>query len=883
MTAHLQGLEVPAALAEVGGKALGLQALLAGGLPAPPGFVVTTAAFTAALAADRGLAAVLAGIDACAVDDLEALRRLAGEARERVGGLALPDGLAGQIAAALRTLGEAHAYAVRSSASAEDLDDASFAGLQDTYLQVRGAAAVADRVRACWASLFTDRAVVYRRRRGISAGRAAMAVVIQRMIAADAAGVIFSADPTTGHRGVAVVEAVWGLGDALVSGHALADVVRVRRADGVVLERRIADKRQALVGRAEGGVVAQDVPEDRRTAAVLDDAEVRELARLAGRAEALRGAPQDVEWARADGRLWLLQSRPITTLFPVPAAVDGRRHVFVSFGHIQVNTAPLSPFGMSVVRRMMPFLRRDGVSQAVVTAGGRLFADATPVLQRAPLKWLVPRMLAAMHRPSAERLVILAARPDVIAAARRVRPSLFAVIGFVAPIFARVIGRSLMAPERMRRRLVGHFERLVARQTARTRAAPDAAARLEALQDELGGEFEAILRRGAAPLIAMMFLGEGLLRRMCARVCPDAAPDALLRGLEGNITTEMDLELGDLADHCREVPALLAAIRDERPAEALAGLRGRPEAAAFFAGWDAFLGRFGARCAGEIDIAVPRWRDRPDALLRALAGLLARPAGAHRAQHEQARREAERVAAEIEASARRGLFGWLRGPLIRGLIRRVRAAHGLREHHKFALIELFGLIRTAALAVGARLVESGVADSADDVFLLEWSAVLAAARGHHVGLAGEIAAARAAAARHAELTPPAIFTDEGETPPLPGAGAAPPGALCGIGVSSGVVEGVARVIRDPARETLAAGEVLVAPFTDPGWTPLFMHAAALVMEVGGLMTHGSVVAREMGIPAVVAVDGATREIRTGQRVRVDGDRGWVTIVAEDGA
>jgi pyruvate,water dikinase len=880
-------LAAPAAagLEQVGGKALGLHALLAAGLPAPPGFCVTAAAFRAATAGDAALAATLAALDAAPVDDLDELRRLAAALRSRVAAMPLPDGLAAAIAAAVRAHGE-HAYAVRSSATAEDLDDASFAGLQDTFLQVRGADAVTGRVRGCWASLFTDRAVAYRRRREIPGASAAMAVVVQRMVDADAAGVIFSADPTTGHRGVAVIEAVWGLGDALVSGRALADVVRVRRADGAVIERRTADKRARVVGRAEGGTREEAVPEDRRQAPVLADAEARALAELAGRAEALRGGPQDVEWARADGRLWLLQSRAITTLFPRPAVADGRRHVLVSFGHIQVNTAPLSPLGISAVRRLLPFRRVDGVSQQVQAVGGRLYIDVTPALQRAPLRFMVPALLTKMHRPSAERVALLAARPDVIAAARATRPAVAAMLRFLGPVLLRALRRSLLAPERLHREYAGRYAALVARHVARVRAAPDAAGRLRALEGELAVEFDHLLRRGAGPLIATVFVGESLLRRLCARVCPDAAPDALLRGLEGNITTEMDLELGDLADVAREVPALVAALRGEAPAEALSRLRGDAAAAGFFAGWDAFLGRWGARAAGEIDVGVPRWRERPDALLRALAGLLDRPTGAHRAQHEAARREAERVAAEIERAARRGPLGWLRGPVIRGLIGRVRAAHALREHHKFALVELLGLLHDAALEVGAMLVADGAAARADEVFLLDLRDVRAAAEAHArgaslAGYAPRIAEARRVEARHRGLTPPAVMTDEGESPPLPAPSGAPPGALVGTAVSSGVIEARARVISDPARETLEAGEVLVAPFTDPGWTPLFMHASALVMEVGGLMTHGSVVARELGIPAVVAVEGATRELRSGQRVRVDGDRGWVTPLPEE--
>lgn len=857
-------------LAASGGKSAGLHRLLRAGLPVPPGFVVTTAAFDEVVGRDAAFRRAIARLDAC--PEGAALRDAALAVRELVTACALPDVLArGAVDAWTRVTGRAP-VAVRSSATAEDLDGASFAGQQDTFLSIDTEEGLLRALRGCWASLFTERAVTYRRERGIETARVSMAVVVQRMVRAGSAGVLFTADPVNGRRGVSVIEAVAGLGEALVSGHATPERYRVRASDGAVLES--LGVHGAPLGEGEG---------------LLGRDDLRALCALGRRAEEHAGAPQDVEWAAEGGRLWLLQARPITTLWPLPEGepLPGWR-VLLSFGHLQMYTSALSRVGSSMFRRVFPMGRdeRTGMSRFVRVAGERVYIDATPLLAREPFGTVFPRLVSAASEPIAARLAAAKERDEMRAVPEGERVSVARVAGTVLPAVGRAARILLGDPRKERDAYVAMLRDLLARQTDAADRAPTLAARLDALDRELGEVFEEMLFRGVLPRIPpALFIGK-LLSRLAPWLRPGADHRALFQGLEGNITTEMDLALADLADLARDVPPLVAALRSDDARLALHALRGDPACAPFFRAWDAFLAEHGHRSAGEIDPVVPRWREDPRLPLRSIAGALDRPRGALREQHAALARRALALRDELVSAARERPLGALFAPLVGALVDRARTFQGVREEHKFVLVKTIDRLRSAVLEAGALLAREGALGSADEVWLLDLHELRDAVRSAESGRAPSLRALvderRASRDRWAKASPPAVITSEGEVLSFVDERQAPPGTLVGTAVSGGVYEGTARVVHDPATEQLGAGEVLVARFTDPGWTPLFGHAGALVMEVGGQMTHGSVIAREIGIPAVVAVEGATARLRSGDRVRVDGERGWVTVL-EGGA
>src|SRR5205807_2668423 len=355
-------------VAIVGGKGAHLGELSRiEGIRVPAGFCVTTDAFRRIMAEAPSIDERLDRLSRLNPDDRVAIRTLSAEIRRTLEGIAIPDDLAAAITLALAELGEQAAYAVRSSATAEDLPTASFAGQHDTYLNIVGPASILQHINRCWASLFTKRAVTYRLRNGFDQRKVHMAVVVQRMVLPEAAGILFTADPVTGNRKVASVEASFGLGEALVSGLVNADVYKVR--DGEVVAKSVATKQLAIQAAPAGGTQAQALDPERQQQPALTDAQAVRLAQLGRRIEAHFGRPQDIEWCLVDDDFLIVQSRPITTLFPIPAASDGENHVYVSVGHQQMMTDPIKPLGISVWQLT--------AGRPMFEAGARLFVDVT--------------------------------------------------------------------------------------------------------------------------------------------------------------------------------------------------------------------------------------------------------------------------------------------------------------------------------------------------------------------------------------------------------------------------------------------------------------------------------------------------------------------------
>jgi pyruvate,water dikinase len=839
--------------------------MITAGLPVPPGFVVTTTAFESIIGQDEGFRQAVSKLNECA--SVAALSEGATTVRNAVMACALPEAFARDVIQAWETITQNAPVAVRSSATAEDLANASFAGQQDTFLSIETQRELIEALRGCWASLFTERAVVYRRTHGFGNAQISMAVVVQRMVQADAAGVLFTADPLSGQRGISVIEAVAGLGEALVSGHVTPERYRIRGRDGVVL-KRLSTKGEPL--KTNQGVVSERA--------------LHELNVLARKVEANAKCPMDVEWAIERNRVWLLQARPITTLWPLPEGkpLPGWR-IYLSFGHIQVYTAPISRVGISMFRRIAP-LRRDpltGMSTLVRNVGERVYMDVTPALSRQPFRTLLPKLLRTASEPIAERLKTAAEREEL----RNIPDGERADLTKIAPIMIGIAGRSLRSafvnPHQERDAYVRELEEIIRHQSERLADANNLEKHLDILFDDFGTLLVEIMKNMIPCMLPAMIMTK-IVPLLSKWIAPDIDHRLLLKGLEGNITTEMDMALADLGDIARDEPLLAAALKSENLVAQIDALRSDMACEPFFRGWDVFLSKYGHRCAGEIDPGVPRWREDPRIPLRSIAGALERPKGALREQHQLMTHRALECRDQLITAAKGKPFGFLLAPFTTQLVDRMRLLLGAREHHKYFMVLAIDRLRTVVLAAGSCLQRARALKSSDDIWFLELPEIRDAVK--EVGL-GRVPALqklveerRALRDKFANMSPPAVLTSDGESIAFVDKRDLPANSLAGTAVSGGIYEGVARVVHDPGREELGAGEILVAQFTDPGWTPLFGHAGALVMEVGGQMTHGSVIAREIGIPAVVAVEGATSRIRSGDRIRVDGERGFVTIL-----
>ncbi len=734
----------------------------------------------------------------------------------RIDGVRVPPGFcvcagAPAAAAAARILPDV-AYAVRSSATAEDSAAASFAGQHDSVLNVVGAEDVVAAVERVRASLLTPRAVAYRQQQGITDTQ--MAVVVQHMVQPLAAGVLFTADPLTGNRQVARVDAVPGLAEELVSGRVTPDSYTVR--DGAVIARTL------ITGHA-----------------ALTDAHAVELVALGRRIAAHLGGPQDIEWCLDADGFAIVQSRPITTLYPVPAsASDGAPHVYVSVGHQQMMTDAMKPLGLS--------LWQLTATPVMHEAGGRLFVDvaarvATPAGRAAMLDlWGRSDPLARDALESALAGGLVALRPDppapTGARAPEPPPPITADAGIVA-------------------RLVQQSEEVVAQ--------------LQATMDSASGpEVFTIIREDIRVLKQRLFDTE---RHQAIMASHEAtwwlnehlqewlgetnAADTLTLSAPGNITSEMGLALLDLADAVRG--------RDE-----VAG----PEL-------DAFLQRYGMRGPGEIDITRPRYAETPETVVAMVDRAIAQFApGEALRRWEEGRRAAEAMERDVLTRLRELPDGAAKAAQAKEQIDLLRTFVGYREHPKYDIVSRSAVYKQGLLREIDRLVAAGVLSCREDAFHLRFEELEAVVAGAPAD-PELIADRRRAHLVDQTLDPPRVLTSEGEA--HHGAYARhdlPPGALPGLAVSRGVVEGRARIVADVTAAGLGAGDILITAYTDPSWTPLMLAVAGLVTEVGGVMSHGAVVAREYGLPTVVGVQRATQLIPEGARIRVNGTDGHVEIL-----
>jgi pyruvate,water dikinase len=848
-------------VAVVGGKGAHLGELSRiEGIRVPAGFCVTTDASRRIMAEAPSIGDRLDRLSRLNPDDREAIRTLSAEIRRTLEGIAIPDDLAAAITRSLARLGERAAYAVRSSATAEDLPTASFAGQQDTYLNVVGPAAILEHISRCWASLFTERAVTYRLRNGFDHRKVHMAVVVQQMVFPHAAGILFTADPVTSNRKVVAVEASFGLGEAMISGLVNADVYKVR--DGEIVAKVVATKQLAIHASPAGGTLELAIEPERQEQPALTDAQVVQLAQLGRRIEAHFGRPQDIEWCLVDDEFQIVQSRPITTLFPIPAAGDRENHVYVSVGHQQMMTDPMKPLGLSLWQLTTP--------RPMSEAGGRLFVDVTQALGSPTSRAGLLKALGRSDPLIGDALQTILERGDFIPSLPDEGPGGTPAGGAQAQIetdpavVAELIGRSQASITAVQRDI-------------RTKSGA-------AMFDFILADIQELKRilfdpQSLQVITAAMDATWWLNEQLQAWLGETNTADTLTQSVPHNVTSEMGLALLDVADVIRphpDVVAFLQHVEDEGFLDELAKVAGGQVAR------DAirtYLDKYGMRCVGEIDITRPRWSERPTTLVPVILGNITNfEPGASPRRFEQGRQEAWKKEQELLERLLALPDGERKAEEAKRMIDRVRTFSGYREYPKYGMVSRYFIYKRALLEEAERLVQAHVLRETDDIFYLTFQELHDVVRTHQVD--DQLIRQRKDAFRsYQALTPPRVLTSDGEVV----AGTyrredLPIGALIGLPVSAGIVEGRAHVILDMAEADLEPGDILVTAYTDPSWSPLFVAINGLVTEVGGLMTHGAVIAREYGLPAVVGVENATHLVQDGQRIRLNGTQGYIEIL-----
>ncbi|SHN63814.1 phosphoenolpyruvate synthase [Desulfitobacterium chlororespirans] len=872
----------------VGGKGANLGEMTKAGFPVPDGFCVTTTSYQEFLNINNLHEYIAETIKDA---DLDTIKPIGSAIRERLRMAEIPQSVKEAVLQALQKSGTQHYYAIRSSATAEDLAFASFAGQQDTYLNIKGEEEVLDALRNCWASLFTDRAILYRMQNGIDQEKVYMSVVIQRMIFPEVSGIMFTADPVSGHRGLISIDAGYGLGEALVSGLVSPDIYTFNKASGQIQSKSIAEKKLAILPVPGGGTEKVAITGEKATRQVLDDTLIQDLAALGKTIEQHYGCPQDIEWCLSSGlsshgspTLSILQSRAITSLYPLPAPLpqDNALHVYISLNHIQVMTDPISPLGIDMLRLMLPFdkgARSAEEYQRVKEAAGRVYIDISEILALKTARKVFPLFFKNVDALAAEAMAELINRPGFTDRIKKNEETARAFKHFFKPIVLKAIQNILFKkPEGAIQSVNEYIEHRVRDAEKAIEQAKPGTDRLEAIRRtaDFTADFRNLLPRLMPAIASFKALEHWEEKLLGSR----NYTNVLVTGLEGNITTEMGLLIGDLADQVRRSPDLIHEFESEDYGTLFTRIHNLPGHEAFKESFHSFMIKYDMRAAGEIDMAKDRWSEHPESLVKSILAIVhSAPEGIHRQEYQLTKEKALQAANELIKEVERK-HGKLKTKIMRRLIRIARNYLPVREHPKYLIMKLILLCKRAFLAEAKHLAEKGLLTTEKDIFYVSFWELYQAIQDNRSLI--ELVENRKEEYRHfKKLGAPRLLTSDGEEPKASYQRKdLPAGSLIGMPVSSGMIEGIARVVTDPAEASVNKGEILVAPFTDPGWTPLFINASGLVMEVGGLLTHGTVVAREYGIPAVVGIADATKKIKTGQKIRVEGNAGYVLILEE---
>jgi pyruvate,water dikinase len=852
----------------VGGKGANLGELTRiEGIHVPDGFCISTEAFKRIIGESSSINELLDQLSLLKIEDRDKIGELSGEIRRVIEGIAIPQDVNEEITRRLSRLDEKNAFAVRSSATAEDLPTASFAGQQDTYLNIVGKEEILKHISKCWASLFTERAVVYRLQNGFDHREVYLSVVVQKMIFPQTAGILFTADPVTSNRKVLSIDASFGLGEALVSGLVNADNYRV--CDGKIIDKRISTKKLAIYASKDGGTKEQEIEPDWQNRQALTDEQILELDDIGRKIEGHFGSPQDIEWCLADDRFHIVQSRPITTLFPIPEANDHENHLYISVGHQQMMTDAMKPLGLSFFLLTTPALMR--------TAGGRLFVDVAPMLGSPAGRETMVNVLGKSDPIIKDALTTILERGDFIKSLPDKKES--------GP------GKSDRAVSPPNYQALNDYDPTIVSDLIKTNQTSIAALR-QNIQTKSGSDlFDFILEdiqqlkktnsdsRSFGVIMTGMNASSWLNEKMNEWLGEKNAADTIAQSVPNNVTSEMGLALLDVADVIRPYPEVVEYLqhaKDDNFLDELFRFEGGKEARDAIR---AYLDKYGMRCAGEIDITRTRWSEKPSTLVPIiLSNIKNFEPGVSKRKFEKGLQEALNKEQELLDRLKQLPGGEQKAKETKRMISLVRNLSGYREYPKYGIVSRYFVYKQALVKEAELLLQAGVIHEKEDIYYLTFEELREVVR--TTKLDYQIISKRKDEYKLFEkLTPPRVITSDGEI--IAGKYKRenlPADAIIGLAVSSGVIEGRARVILNMEDADIEDGDILVTAFTDPSWTPLFVSIKGLVTEVGGLMTHGAVIAREYGLPAVVGVENATKLIKDGQRIRVNGMDGYLEIL-----
>jgi len=866
----------------VGSKAISLMRMKKIGLPVPPGFCVMGSAFRKHLEENGLVPLTQAVVDQLGAASHKARKSLLSDIREAIIAAPLAELLKREIKNHCLALGSGY-FAVRSSATAEDLPGHSFAGQYETYLGLIDISSCLDAIKKCWASLWTERAYEYRQKNGFDHLSVNMAAIVQVLIRPEISGVLFTVDPVSGREDQIVIEGCFGLGEALVSGKVTPDRLVLRKDNFQIVSRLAGVKRIEFVLDELGGVKEQTLPKDQAGTCSIDIETAQRLAELSKKAEAIFGTPQDMEWAVRRGEVFLLQSRPITTL---KKRSWEDRQVWSNLNAGEVMPDVVTPMTWSVIKPVGAALADALFGQLGLDFGnnpifgeiaGRVYFNLNTLV--GAVRCLpgcrhmdVTRIFGGAQSRMADDGRLALDDEDI--------PDLnFSLLKLVLRLPGFIYWFLSHSPEKGERFVVD-----MRRYADELDKADLASMTDKMLYEHLRTTLGSILTR----INAIAFTGIGMfyfdcLDKICRKWLGDwqgTFANRLISGIGGVDSAEAGLDLWRLAGTAHGQATIETTILG---GENWVATRERIEkiqgGRLFLEEWDCFITKHGHHTRGELELANARWSETPDYVLSTLRGYLkgmdqADPIARHKSSADEREQLADCCRKKLRNPLKRALFNYC--------LKQAQRGCSVRENLKSLLVRCWSEVRHVLLAIGKRLVDRGILKNRDDIFFLQVTEIPSVIdKKADFDIRKTIEERQAEYARNLKVTPPEVVVgefnpdnfvpDEVDEVDIE--------VLRGIAVSPGVVTGPAHVIlRSDADEQVRPGEILVAPFTDPGWTPYFLQAAAIVMDQGGLLSHGSIVAREYGIPAVVNVGPATKIIKTGQIIQVDATKGLVRIL-----
>lgn len=852
----------------VGGKGLNLGELSKiPDIKVPEGFCITTVGFQKAIEQNESYHALLDQLTTLNVKDRDQISEISRKIRDIILEVVIPSEVVNAVSNYLSKFGEELAYAVRSSATAEDLPHASFAGQQDTYLNIIGKENILQHISKCWASLFTDRAVIYRMQNDFDHTQVYLSVVIQKMVFPQVSGILFTADPVTSNRKVLSIDASFGLGEALVSGLVSADCYKIQ--DHEIIDKRIATKKMAIYGRKEGGTESQQLDPQKQITQTLTEQQILQLAQIGRQIEAYFSCPQDIEWCLVEDTFYIVQSRPITTLFPIPEVDDQEKHVYLSVGHQQMMTDPIKPLGLSfwMLTSRAPMRK----------AGGRLFVDISQHLASPDRRNMFIEAIGKSDPLLKDALLKVVAAEDDIESSPENKASTPTrnVQEQASSSFKPLIENDPTIVTELIKKSQTSIEEL--KQNIQMKTGSEL---IDFILEDLQNLRELLFDpRSSAVFMSAMNATEWINEKIYEWLDEKNVGDTLSQSVPNNITSEMGLELMDVADVIRPYPEVieyLTQVEDDNFLDELIKFEGGQETKDAI---NHYLRKYGMRCTGEIDLTRTRWSEKPSTLLpMILSNIKNFKPHESRKKFEQGLEKAFQKEQELVERLLELPDGKQKAEEIKEVISLIRNFIGYREYPKYGMISRYYVYKLALLKEGEQLVKTNVISEVEDLFYLTFEELQEVVRTKKLDY--QIINKRKDEYKlYNKLTPPRVITSDGEI--IVGEYKRenlPPEAIVGLAVSSGVIEGRARVILKMEDAILEEGDILVTSFTDPSWTPLFVAIKGLVTEVGGLMTHGAVIAREYGLPAVVGVENATKLIKDGQRIRVHGTDGYIEIL-----